>query len=122
MGRRYPFATLAFFVAALTLVGFPLTAAFPIHLLVWQGWFQRFPLIAFIAIFGSVGVLIGGLRAMAVFVRNVDTQEGIAIEFESRYQVILLMLGSLLLLLTGIFPQWSLSTLYNLGLTFLGGG
>ncbi len=122
MGRRYPFATLAFFVAALTLVGFPLTAAFPIHLLVWQGWFQRFPPIAFIAIFGSVGVLIGGLRAMAVFVRNVDTQEAIGVEFESRYQVILLMLSSFLLLFTGIFPQWSLSTLYNLGLTFLRGG
>ncbi|MCX8062299.1 MAG: proton-conducting transporter membrane subunit [Anaerolineales bacterium] len=117
LGRQFPFATIAFFVSVLTLVGFPLTAAFPIHLLIWQGWFVQFPPIAFAAIFGSVGVLIGGLRAMAVLVRSVDeAREG---SLESRSQIILLTISTVALLLAGVFPQWFLPYLYRLGLTFM---
>jgi NADH-quinone oxidoreductase subunit N len=119
VGRHYPIATAAFFLSVLTLVGFPLTAAFPIHLLIWQGWFQNFPPVAFAAIFGSVGVLIGGLRAMAVLVRSDHTMEQGSLE--SRSQAILLTIGSVLLLLMGIFPSWFLSVLYNLGITFFKG-
>lgn len=119
IGRCYPIATAAFFLSVLTLVGFPLTAAFPIHLLIWQGWFQNFPPVAFAAIFGSVGVLIGGLRAMAVLVRSDHTKEQGSLE--SRSQAILLTIGSVILLLMGIFPSWFLSVLYNLGMTFFKG-
>ena len=119
IGRRYPIATAAFFLSVLTLVGFPLTAAFPIHLLIWQGWFQNFPPVAFAAIFGSVGVLIGGLRAMAVLVRSDHTKEQGSLE--PRSQAILLTIGSVILLLMGIFPSWFLSVLYNLGMTFFKG-
>ena len=119
IGRCYPIATAAFFLSVLTLVGFPLTAAFPIHLLIWQGWFQNFPPVAFAAIFGSVGVLIGGLRAMAVLVRSDHTKEQGSLE--PRSQAILLTIGSVILLLMGIFPSWFLSVLYNLGMTFFKG-
>lgn len=118
-GRRYPIATAAYFLSVLTLVGFPLTAAFPIHLLIWQGWFQNFPPVAFAAIFGSVGVLIGGLRAMAVLVRSDPTMEQESLE--SRSQAILLTVGLALLLLMGIFPSWFLPILYNMGMTFFKG-
>lgn len=119
VGRRYPIATAAFFLSVLTLVGFPLTAAFPIHLLIWQGWFQNFPPIAFAAIFGSVGVLIGGLRALAVLVRSDSPTQQVSLE--SRSQAILLTIGSVLLLLMGIFPSWFLSLLYNMGMAFFKG-
>jgi len=119
LGRRYPIATGAYFLSVLTLVGFPLTAAFPIHLLIWQGWFQNFPPFAFAAIFGSVGVLIGGLRAMAVLVRSDPNQP--LVPHETRLQIILLTIGSVFLLLGGIFPSWFLPTLYNMGLTFFKG-
>lgn len=119
VGRRYPIATAAFFLSVLTLVGFPLTAAFPIHLVIWQGWFQNFPPVAFAAIFGSVGVLIGGLRALAVLVRSDSPTQQVSLE--SRSQAILLTIGSVLLLLMGIFPSWFLSILYNMGMTFLKG-
>lgn len=120
LGRQFPFATLAYFVSVLTLVGFPLTASFPLHLLIWQGWFGQFPPIAFAAIFGSVGVLIGGVRVMAVLVRSVaETRES---PLETRGQVILLTISAAGLLLAGVFPQWFLPFLYRLGLTFLQGG
>ncbi len=119
VGRRYPIATAAVFLSFLTLVGFPLTAAFPIHLLIWQAWFQNFPPLAFAAIFGSVGVLIGGLRAMAVLVRSDHTKDQGSLESPS--QIILLAIGSVLLLLMGIFPSWFLPVLYNLGMTFFKG-
>ncbi|GAB4470653.1 MAG: proton-conducting transporter membrane subunit [Anaerolineales bacterium] len=120
IGRHYPFATIAFFVATLTLVGFPLTASFPIHLLVWQGWFQQYPPIAFSAIMGSIGVLIGGLRAMAVLVRGESMQSWTS--NESRQQIVLLMASAIILLLFGVFPQWFLSLLFDLGMTYLQGG
>ncbi len=119
LGRILPLATLAFFVAMLTLVGFPLTAAFPVHLVVWQGWFEQFPLIAIGAVSGSVGVLIGGMRALAVLARSVDDRPWAVTE--AHPQLILLAIASAILLLSGVLPQWFLPLMYQWGLTFLGG-
>ncbi|PWH18460.1 MAG: hypothetical protein DDG59_05840 [Anaerolineae bacterium] len=116
IGRHYPVATLGYFLAVLTLVGFPLLASFPVHLTLWQAWFQRFPPFAFAAIFGSVGVLIGGLRSLAVLVRTVDPMQ--ASNLESRPQKLLILVGSVLLLLMGVFPQWFLFPFYQMGLAF----
>ncbi len=119
LGRILPIATLAFFVAVLTLVGFPLTAAFPVHLVVWQGWFEQFPLIAIGAVSGSVGVLIGGMRALAVLARSMDDRPWMVTE--TRPQLVLLIIASAILLLSGVLPQWFLPLMYQWGLTFLGG-
>ncbi len=120
VGRAFPFATLAYLVAMLTLAGFPLTGAFPVHLLIWQGWFQQYPLIAFGGIFGSVGVLIGGLRALAVLVRSGEEQ--IKAAREPLHLILLLTAASALLLLMGIVPQAFFPLLYQMGVTFLQGG
>ncbi|MCS6908858.1 MAG: proton-conducting transporter membrane subunit [Anaerolineales bacterium] len=120
IGRQYPLATFAYFVAVLTLAGFPLTAAFPTHLPIWQGWFERFPPIAFSAVFGSIGVMIGGLRTLAALIRSTGEPGWVSSELHG--QRVLLTVGGLGLLLAGIFPQWFFPLLFQMGLTFLQGG
>jgi len=117
-GARYPFSSIAIFVAFLSLAGFPLTAGFPAHLPIWQNLFLNFPLGGFSALVGSLGVLIGSVRALSVFMRVKTVVHWLG--SETIYQRILLGIGILLLLVLGILPQLYFPFAFNLGLIFMG--
>jgi formate hydrogenlyase subunit 3/multisubunit Na+/H+ antiporter MnhD subunit len=120
VGRRLPVTSLAFFISILSLVGYPLTAGFPTHLLIWQNLFLQFPLASLVNIFGSVGVMIGGLRGFSALVHG--GEESALTGEETRSQVILLGVGVVSIFVLGLIPQIYFPILFEMGLAFLGGG
>jgi NADH:ubiquinone oxidoreductase subunit 2 (subunit N) len=99
-------------MAHFSLAGFPILAGFPARLALWDGLARSSPLAAFAALLGAVGLLMAGLRTLAVVVMTPDREP---IQFqESRGQQVLLALGGLALFLVGLFPVWVLPALVNL--------
>lgn len=104
-GRRSPLAVLALILAYFSLAGFPLLAGFPfLYALMRQIEIMTTPLMAGAGLLGILGLIIGGLRALAVLVMGPE-EEGWMFQ-EGTREKLLLILGSVGLLLLGIFPQW----------------
>jgi NADH:ubiquinone oxidoreductase subunit 2 (subunit N) len=102
LGRKYPFAAMIIILTNLSLAGIPLLAGFPIHQALWEnvGTFSLTNAIWFLA--GTTGLLMGGIRSLAVLVA--PSEEIITIR-ENWAQRIFLSLGILAIILLGIFPQ-----------------
>jgi NADH-quinone oxidoreductase subunit N len=115
-GRNLMLTTLTLFVAFLALGGFPLTAGFPIHLSLWQHLFQQFPLAAYAEILGSIGLLVAGLRAVAILVTGSDEHPWRITE--TLQERLLLMIAFSLIMLVGLFPQWFLPILIDIARTY----
>ncbi len=118
--KNFPLATIAVFISLLCLAGFPITAEFPAYLAIWQSLFLNFPLGGISALVGSLGILIGCVRTLAVMMRTEETMDQMAVE--TSYQKILLGVGILVIFIMGIFPQIFVPITFNMGITFLGGG
>jgi formate hydrogenlyase subunit 3/multisubunit Na+/H+ antiporter MnhD subunit len=109
VARRLPVAAGMFLVAQFSLAGFPLLAGFPALLILWQEFAARsFPLAA-AAFLGSLGLFVGGLRALAVLIMGQDEQPWQVTETWS--ERFLLVLGGIALLLVGLFPNAFLPSL-----------
>lgn len=104
MGRRYPFALSIIILSHFSLAGLPLLAGFPIHQALWEqlGIYSLTSAIWYLV--GSLGLLTGGIRVLAVLVAPFNN-EGFN-SGENWSQRIFLSIGILLLILMGIFPQW----------------
>jgi len=114
-----PYSSMAVFIALLSLAGFPVTAGFPAHLIIWQNLFLDFPLGGLSAIVGSLGILIGSVRTFSVLMRA--REKGGREGSENSYQKILLGIGILGLIILGLLPQIYFPLTFNLGLIFMGG-
>lgn len=98
--RHQPFAALALILAFFSLGGLPLLAGFPARLSLLESLAQEHLLIALWSAVGSLGLVLGGGRALASMVRS---QEAWHSE-ESWSSRIFLTAGSILLLGSGLFP------------------
>ncbi len=112
IGRRFPLTATALVMAIYALAGLPLLAGFPVRLALWEQLAAQDAFIALGALAGGVGLLVGGTRALAVFVMGGDEEavpvgEGLVVQF-------FFGIGMLALLLGGLFPQWFLPFLARL--------
>ena len=105
-GRSLPFAASGLVLANLSFAGMPLLAGFPPHQAIWEGLASKsLPVVVWVLI-GIIGLFFSAIRVMLAIV---GTLEGTHWEsHETRVQRVLLVLGSLALLLLGLFPQWAL--------------
>jgi NADH:ubiquinone oxidoreductase subunit 2 (subunit N) len=103
LARHYPIAASSLILANLSLAGFPLLAGFPPRLALWANLTQQYPITSLAALLGSTGLLIAGLRTLASLVRG--SREGKWHMTESWGYMILLVLGVIILILGGIWPQ-----------------
>jgi NADH:ubiquinone oxidoreductase subunit 2 (subunit N) len=106
LARRYPLAGASLILAIFSLAGIPLLASFPIRMSLLSGLAESSAQRAVLALLGMAGLLLGGLRTLAVLIAG---------EGEARWQLsegpilrIYLGLGILAMLLLGLFPQWFL--------------
>jgi len=108
-GRKFPIAVGLLMMANLSLAGFPLLAGFPVRLALWNALAQKSVLAAVVALLGSVGLLTGCLRSLAILTAGGDEVPWTMTEQWS--ERIMFFLGGLALLLVGILPQWFLPAL-----------
>jgi len=116
LGRTRPFAAYGAFLAHMSLAGLPLLANFPIRQALWEGLARQTPNIAWFVLIGSLGLFTGAIRSLAVLSM---APEGTRWEVrESWPQRIFLALGTLALLILGLFPQWTTLLLARLPSVF----
>jgi NADH:ubiquinone oxidoreductase subunit 2 (subunit N) len=105
MARTWPFATAGVVLAALSLAGLPLLAAFPGHQAIWMGAARQSLTISLWILIGSLGMTIGVIRILTYLLTT--NQVSSWITHETWPQRIFLSLGWLILFLFGLFPQWA---------------
>lgn len=101
--RKYPIAVIAILAAHLSMTGFPLLAGFPSRLALSQELASQSLFISFWTYAGLLGLLIGALRTMAVFVMA-EENSGWVLN-ETWVQTGMLGLGVIGLFILGVAPQ-----------------
>jgi NADH-quinone oxidoreductase subunit N len=105
MVRQYPLAVVSITLAQLSAIGMPMLISFPGRQALWQSLGAVSLESALILGLATFGLLFGGLRALAVLVMadpEIRWQSS-----ETPVQRSLFLVSWLLLVLPGIFPQWS---------------
>ncbi|MCC6259269.1 MAG: hypothetical protein IT311_00285, partial [Anaerolineales bacterium] len=103
VARKYPVAAGAIVIAHLSMIGFPLLAGFPPRLALTQELATQSLTVTFWVYIGTLGLLVGAFRSLAVFVmaeENAVWKLG-----ETWVQTIMLGVGVVGLFILGIFPQ-----------------
>lgn len=116
LARTYPITTASLIIAHLSILGFPLLASFPARLALWQVLATQSTGIAFWLFIGILGLLIAGMRMLAVFVMS-GTESGWKIN-ESWVEITMLTVGIGGLFILGLFPQILQPMLNNLPALF----
>jgi NADH:ubiquinone oxidoreductase subunit 2 (subunit N) len=104
IGRQFPFLAAGLLGAHLSLAGFPALAGFPTRLGLWQELAGVDAWSAWGALLGSLGLLAGGIRSMAVLVMRPPDAEPLEARIPLRFSI-LAILGLGIVLLLGVFPQ-----------------
>ena len=116
MARSYPMAVAALVLAHISMTGFPLLAGFPSRLALWQELAGQSLTISFWIFLGMLGLLIGAIRTLAVFVMVEENKAWVL--NESWIQMSMLGVGMIGLFILGIFPQIVQPILVNLPALF----
>jgi len=104
LARRLPTSGMGILFPQLSLAGFPLLAGFPILISLWYQFSRVDPTAVIWAFIGSVGLIVGGLRSLAVLVMGPEEQDG---KIKAPlFSTILLWIGMLGLFAIGLFPNW----------------
>jgi len=116
-GKKLPISVGMLVMAVFSLAGFPLLAGFPVRLALWAAVARQSSWTATAAILGSIGLLTGGLRALAVLIAG---EEGEPWRVSENWnERVMLILGGVGLLVVGLFPQWFLPALARMTEIFL---
>lgn len=101
--RQWPWITAGAVVSYFTLAGLPMLAGFPFYLALGNGLNPYPSWINAALILGSMGLLIGGLRAFSVLIE--DSGEELVLELGDRFDRIILIALSLILVGLGFTPR-----------------
>lgn len=106
LGRKMPLAATSVTLAALSFAGYPIAAGFPIFQAIWRNLAGQSTIYAVLALIGSLSIGIGCLRSLAaLFIgKRIDSWE----LNEHWFSATFLIIGNLLILILGLFPQWIL--------------
>jgi NADH:ubiquinone oxidoreductase subunit 2 (subunit N) len=114
MGRRFPILGTGIVFSHFSLAGLPLLAGFPVYLTLWAQLSAQESFTAFWAVLGSVGLMVGGLRSLAVLVMGPEDLSESPEGQNYVFAQVLIVLGVGMLFLVGLFPQWFFPLLRSL--------
>lgn len=104
LGRQIPLVALGVLIGHFSLAGFPLLASFPLMLALWGQLVNTSWIVALLVLLGSIGLLVGALRSLAVFVMGPEQMHPQKYNI-NRVTQTLLLLGSIAIIMAGLFPQ-----------------
>jgi NADH:ubiquinone oxidoreductase subunit 2 (subunit N) len=116
LARVAPVACGSLILAHFSLAGLPLLSGFPVRLALLEGLSKVSLLSGLWVLLGSLGMLVGGLRSLAVLVMG--KEDGGWQVTETWTQRLFLLAGALSLLILGLVPQWFLPLFARLPLAF----
>lgn len=105
-GRTMPIAAGIIVLSLFSLAGFPMSAGFPVRLVIWEALATSSLISAMASFLGSLGLFVGALRVLTVLVMG-PQEESWQIN-EPWGNIVLLVIGGLSLIVIGLFPQWFL--------------
>ena len=117
VGKSSPIATSALFLAIFSLAGFPLLAGFPVRFALWQALAGKYLVAAVLALLSSVGLTIGGIRALFAMITGSEVESWKLTETWT--ERIMIAVGTIAILLVGLLPQWFLPSLARMTDVFL---
>ncbi len=117
LARQAPIASIGLLLAQFSLAGFPILIGFPVRLAIWQEVAQNSMISGGLVLLGYAGLIMGGLRTMAVLVMG-DDESPWEIR-ETRSELLFLLAGSIAILAIGMFPQWFTPALAQMSESFI---
>jgi NADH:ubiquinone oxidoreductase subunit 2 (subunit N) len=100
-------------LANFSLAGLPLLASFPADIALWSSLAEISLPIALLSLVGNAGLLVAGLRTLAVLI--IPTEEHRWHISEKFDQAFWLTAGLAVLLIMGLLPSWYFPALLRLG-------
>ncbi len=116
LGRQFPVAAFCLLLAHFSIAGLPLLIGFPVRLAILGGLAQQSSAAALVVLLGYAGLMVGGVRTLAVLVTGSDETPWQS--HETRLERLLLITGGIAILLIGIFPQWVTPALARMAESF----
>jgi formate hydrogenlyase subunit 3/multisubunit Na+/H+ antiporter MnhD subunit len=117
LARQAPIASIGLLLAQFSLAGFPILSGFPVRMAIWQDVAQHSALSGGLVLLGYAGLIMGGLRTMAVLVMG--DGEGPWEISETRSEIIFLVAGCIAIITIGMFPQWFTPALAQMSETII---
>lgn len=130
-GHQTPLSAVTAAIGIFSLMGMPLLAGYSARFALWQSLADVSPAIALAALFGNLGILVGGLRTLnALFIPFEGKESIFALDFDSLLEErrnalverfftwIIYVIWVLILMTIGFFPQIYLPWVENLLLLF----
>ncbi|MCE5209687.1 MAG: hypothetical protein LLG42_15445 [Chloroflexi bacterium] len=109
--KTKPVESITLLVASFSVSGLPLLGFFPLRQTLFENLAQVSLPTALWGFAGALGLMVGSVRILLAFISS--PAEGTPQASDWRV-ILLLVLGILLLVLVGLFPQWFVSPLFNL--------
>jgi len=110
IAHRLPVASFCLLIAYFSIAGLPLMAGFSVRHAILDA-FQGSNILSQTLIFlGMIGVFIGGMRTIAVMISG--TVDSGWQRNETAWEVVFLSLGSVSLLILGLFPKWFIPVMF----------
>jgi NADH:ubiquinone oxidoreductase subunit 2 (subunit N) len=110
IAHRLPVASFCLLIAYFSIAGFPLMAGFSVRHAILDAFQGRNILSLSLILLGMIGVFIGGARTIAVMISG--TTDGGWQRNETAWEVVFLSLGSVSLLILGLFPKWFIPVMF----------
>lgn len=117
IAQQLPFPVIGILLAHFSLAGLPLFGGFPMYWSLGGQLISHAPLwIAIWLLFGSIGMLGGGLRSASVLITREENRPELAPSTD--FSKALLILGGLSLIILGLLPHYLVHFVENLSLVF----
>jgi NADH-quinone oxidoreductase subunit N len=117
LSRRYPLLCIAILAAQFSVGGLPVLAGYPVRTAIIEELASQSPDFAWMIIVGIAGIWISAIYSLYIFIQKSETSNG-QVWLSNHLANVLVVIGLLILILMGLFPQVYFPWMNNLLLPY----